>query len=197
MAFGDLDQAQRAFRAAIDLATPYRAVTIVRVIAGAHLAEIDRLTGRTTDAEANSRAVLQLADEAGLSENAECSVAHLTLGNALLDLGRRDEATRAIARGTELAQRMHYVAREQQANAANARLDQGARRPAAALVEPITGRELSVLRLLPTSLTPREIAAELYLSLNTIKTHTRALYRKLGVQSRHAAIEEGRRRHLI
>ena len=54
-----------------------------------------------------------------------------------------------------------------------------------------------MLQLLPTSLTPREMAAELYLSLNTIKTHTRALYRKLGVQSRHAAIEEARRRQLI
>jgi LuxR family transcriptional regulator, maltose regulon positive regulatory protein len=89
------------------------------------------------------------------------------------------------------------VAREHQAKAANARLSERGRAPAVAFVEPITGRELSVLRLLPTSLTPREIAGELYLSLNTIKTHTRALYRKLGVQSRHAAIEEARRRQLI
>ena len=197
MAFGDLDQAERAFRAAIDLAAPYN-VTIVAVIAGAHLAEIDRLKGRTAAAETNSRAVLRLADEAELSDNAECSVAHLTLGNVLLDLGRREEAELAISRGIALAERVPYVAREQQASAAKARLAGGVRRPATSdLLEPITGRELSVLRLLPTSLTPREIAGELYLSLNTIKTHTRALYRKLGVQSRHAAIEEARRRQLI
>ena len=54
-----------------------------------------------------------------------------------------------------------------------------------------------MLRLLPTSLTPREIASELYLSLNTIKTHSRAIYRKLGVQTRHEAIEEARRRKLL
>jgi LuxR family maltose regulon positive regulatory protein len=65
------------------------------------------------------------------------------------------------------------------------------------MVESLTGRELSVLRLLPSSLTPREIAGELYLSINTIKTHTRSLYRKLGVQTRHEAIEEARRQRLL
>ena len=90
------------------------------------------------------------------------------------------------------------MAREHQARAANERLATVTHRPQpAGLVEPITGREQSVLQLLPTSLTPREMAAELYVSLNTIKTHTRTLYRKLGVQSRHAAIEEARRRQLI
>jgi LuxR family transcriptional regulator, maltose regulon positive regulatory protein len=197
MASGDFEAAALAFRAAVDLAAPYRGITIVQVIAGAHLAEIDRLHGRTADAEANSRAVLELAERAGLDDNAECSVALLTLGNVLLDVGQREEAELVIARGTELAARMPYVAREHQAKAANARLSERGRAPAVAFVEPITGRELSVLRLLPTSLTPREIAGELYLSLNTIKTHTRALYRKLGVQSRHAAIEEARRRQLI
>jgi LuxR family maltose regulon positive regulatory protein len=41
------------------------------------------------------------------------------------------------------------------------------------------------------------MARELYLSVNTVKTHTRSLYRKLGVQSRHGAIEEARRRSLL
>jgi LuxR family maltose regulon positive regulatory protein len=65
------------------------------------------------------------------------------------------------------------------------------------MVEQLTGRELSVLRLLPSALTPREIAVELYLSLNTIKSHTRSIYRKLGVQTRHEAIEEARRQHVL
>jgi LuxR family maltose regulon positive regulatory protein len=139
-----------------------------------------------------------LAEEAGLADNPECTVARLTLRNVLLDLGRVDEAEREIALGAELARRHPYRARERQAHAAIERLGGAARRPPpAGLVEPITGRELSVLRLLPTSLTTRELAAELYLSLNTIKTHTRALYRKLGVRPRHAAIEEARRRQLI
>ena len=49
----------------------------------------------------------------------------------------------------------------------------------------------AVLRLLRGSLSLREIGQELYLSQNTIKTHTRAIYRKLGVSTRHDAIARG------
>jgi len=48
--------------------------------------------------------------------------------------------------------------------------------------------ELRVLRLLATSLTAREIAGELFISVNTAKTHTRALYQKLGTSSREDAV---------
>ena len=47
------------------------------------------------------------------------------------------------------------------------------------------------------ALTPREIAKELYLSPNTIKTHTRGIYRKLGVNTRHEAVEAARRVNLL
>ena len=55
------------------------------------------------------------------------------------------------------------------------------------LEEP-TGAELAVLRGLVDGLSRREIGARLYISLNTVKTHTRELYRKLGVGSRAEAI---------
>ena len=58
--------------------------------------------------------------------------------------------------------------------------------------EPLTEREQSVLRLLRGSLSNREIGQELYLSGNTIKTHIRSIYRKLGVSSRPDAVERGR-----
>ena len=48
-----------------------------------------------------------------------------------------------------------------------------------------------MLRLLRGSLSLREIGQELYLSQNTIKTHTQAIYRKLGVSTRHDAIARG------
>ena len=170
----------------------------MQLIARAHLAEIERQAGRKAAAEAASRAVLDFAEVSGLADNAECTVAYLTLGNVLLDEGRFEEAAEAINRGTELAGRIRYVARETAAAAANQRLAEVIpSRARTGLVEPLTGRELSVLRLLPTSLTPREIASELYLSLNTIKTHSRAIYRKLGVQTRHEAIEEARRKKLL
>ncbi len=64
------------------------------------------------------------------------------------------------------------------------------REPAQA--EPLTEREEAVLRLLRGTLSLHEIGQELFLSTNTIKTHTRAIYRKLGVTSRSGAVERGR-----
>jgi LuxR family maltose regulon positive regulatory protein len=61
------------------------------------------------------------------------------------------------------------------------------------LLEPLTEREATVLRLLRGTLSLREIGQELNLSPNTIKTHTRVIYRKLGVSTRREAIEKGRR----
>jgi ATP/maltotriose-dependent transcriptional regulator MalT len=55
-------------------------------------------------------------------------------------------------------------------------------------VEQPTLAELAVLRLLATGLSQREIGSELFLSMNTIKTHTRHLYGKLGVRSRNDAV---------
>jgi LuxR family maltose regulon positive regulatory protein len=49
-----------------------------------------------------------------------------------------------------------------------------------------------VLRYLPSNLRAPEIAAELYISLNTMKTHTRHIYLKLGVHSRTEAVEKAR-----
>jgi LuxR family maltose regulon positive regulatory protein len=56
------------------------------------------------------------------------------------------------------------------------------------LVDPLSERELDVLRLLRTDLSGPEIARELLVSLNTMRTHTKAIYMKLGVNSRRAAV---------
>lgn len=52
----------------------------------------------------------------------------------------------------------------------------------------LTPREQEILHLLRTSMTTQEIAGELHLSLNTVKTHLRAIYRKLGVPNRRSAV---------
>jgi LuxR family maltose regulon positive regulatory protein len=56
------------------------------------------------------------------------------------------------------------------------------------LVEPLSQRELDVLRLLRTDLSGPDIARELMISLSTLRTHTRNIYDKLGVSNRRAAI---------
>ncbi len=60
-------------------------------------------------------------------------------------------------------------------------------RPGAA-GDPLTARQVTVLRLLQGTLSLREIGQELYLSPNTVKTHTQAAYRKLGVSTRQDAV---------
>ena len=54
-----------------------------------------------------------------------------------------------------------------------------------------------MLRLLQGSLSLNEIASHLYVSHNTVKTHTSALYRKLGARSRAEAVQIGRSRQLV
>jgi LuxR family maltose regulon positive regulatory protein len=60
------------------------------------------------------------------------------------------------------------------------------------LAEPLSSRELEVLALIAEGLTNQEIAARLYLSLHTVKAHTRNIYAKLGVSSRTQAVARGR-----
>jgi LuxR family maltose regulon positive regulatory protein len=60
--------------------------------------------------------------------------------------------------------------------------------PQSAILEPLSERELEVLKLLGTELSGPEIADRLGVSLNTVRTHTKNIYGKLGVNSRRTAI---------
>jgi LuxR family maltose regulon positive regulatory protein len=65
------------------------------------------------------------------------------------------------------------------------------------IVEELTVREAAVLRLLPTGLSAREIGQELGVSRNTVKTHSKNLYRKLGATGRREAVARGRELGLL
>jgi len=69
--------------------------------------------------------------------------------------------------------------------------------PADAASVPLTDSERAVLRFLPSHMTNEEISQALFLSINTVKTHLRSAYRKLGVSSRREAIARGRRLGLL
>lgn len=64
--------------------------------------------------------------------------------------------------------------------------------PRPPVVQPLTDREMAVLKYLPTMLKSSEIAADLFVSVNTVKTHQRSIYRKLGVATRREAVETAR-----
>ena len=65
------------------------------------------------------------------------------------------------------------------------------------LVEPLSERELDVLRLLSSDLDGPDIARELSVSLNTMRTHTKNIYAKLGVTSRRAAVRQAQELDLL
>jgi LuxR family maltose regulon positive regulatory protein len=65
------------------------------------------------------------------------------------------------------------------------------------LVEPLSERELDVLRLLATDLDGPDIARQLFVSVNTMRTHTKSIYAKLGVNSRRAAVRRAEERGLL
>ena len=69
--------------------------------------------------------------------------------------------------------------------------------PQQSLVEPLSQRELEVLRLLDSELTGPEIARELYVTLNTLRTHTKRIFTKLDANTRAAAVHRARERGLI
>jgi LuxR family maltose regulon positive regulatory protein len=77
------------------------------------------------------------------------------------------------------------------------RADDGETRASTRPIEPLSGSEMRVLRYLPTNLSAPEIAAELSLSVNTVRTHMRHVYEKLGAHSRFEAVELARSLNLV
>ena len=65
------------------------------------------------------------------------------------------------------------------------------------LIEPLSGREVDVLRLLASDLGGPDIARQLVVSLNTVRTHTKNIYAKLGVNNRRAAVRRAEELHLL
>jgi LuxR family maltose regulon positive regulatory protein len=65
------------------------------------------------------------------------------------------------------------------------------------VIEPLSPRERAVLRFLPTMMSNQEIAAELFVSVNTVKTHLKAIYRKLDVADRREAVRRARMLELL
>jgi LuxR family transcriptional regulator, maltose regulon positive regulatory protein len=70
-------------------------------------------------------------------------------------------------------------------------------RRAAERGDTLSNKERVVLRYLPTMMPNREIAAELFVSVNTVKTHLKSIYRKLDTTSRRETVERARELRLI
>jgi len=121
----------------------------------------------------------------------------LRLAPVLASLGDRTQAIAVLGEARQLLD-----SRPDGAEAQRARLEGLERRLAvtrrpAVSGEQLTGREQDVLRMLQSTLSLRDISRELYVSPNTVKTHTRMLYRKLDVSDRQEAVARGRELGLL
>ena len=194
---GDIDRAIDAYRVARPL--------LLR--AGNHLAvaDITRNVARLEARRGRLRAALDACDqavaEAAAAEMRDApalAAVHLARAEVLERLGEAG-ADEAAERALELATRGGDVATLRDARALRARLaarrsavDGRHARTSAELVEPLTERELEVLRLVAAGRSNRQIAAELYLALGTVKAHVHAISGKLGAANRVEAIVRAR-----
>ncbi|MEO6158289.1 MAG: LuxR C-terminal-related transcriptional regulator [Ilumatobacteraceae bacterium] len=159
------------------------------------------IRGRTASNPESARTDATHAVELARRATTDLSLAYVlaTCGDTLLDLGDTSgttlvvEARERIDRCTDPGIAGRYLARvESRHHLASSPPD-----PARSIRVQLTERELAVLRYLPTRLSQREISAELYVSLNTVKTHCNAIFRKLYVNDRRSAVQAARDRHLL
>jgi LuxR family maltose regulon positive regulatory protein len=131
----------------------------------------------------------------------ELTYALVMLAELRRELGDRPGARELVLEARELLSRCPepgtLVRRlvEQSETSLRLVVDLSAGRPV--VTDELTAREQAVLELLPTGLSSREIGDELGISRDTVKTHTRRLYQKLGVSSRRSAVARGRELGLL
>jgi LuxR family maltose regulon positive regulatory protein len=149
----------------------------------------------------SARADVTHALEIGRRATTDLGLAYVltTCGDTLLDLG--DDAGAALI--TEARARINrcadpglaglHLTRVESRHHLQSRSTDRARSDTVQLTE----RELAVLHYMPTKLSQRNIAGALYVSMNTVKTHSNAIFRKLGVSDRKSAVQAARERHLL
>ena len=118
--------------------------------------------------------------------------ATLTLAQVVLDQGNRGRAERLIGEARSVLTELPDGADAQRARVDALERQLAGPRRVSALAEPLTEREEAVLRLFDGDRSLRKIAKELFVELNTVKTHTQSIYRKLGVSDRQDAVARGR-----
>jgi LuxR family transcriptional regulator, maltose regulon positive regulatory protein len=173
--------------------------------------------GEAADGEARARRVTRRSG-APLDLQVE---GHLLAAACALTLSRPESAAAAVDEALRLAsperirrpfdeapRRIRALLQQRDAHAAHrlsgGRPDAGgggavplARAPEVLTVQPLTDRELDVLGYLDALLPTQEIAARMYVSVNTVKSHVRAILRKLAVERRNEAVRRARELGLI
>ena len=194
---GDLDSAERRAREALRYAEEERHAEFPHA-AGAHTALAQVLVARGDVDEAWREAARGV--ELARRGRAPTEIAHSVLVQGEVALARQDaDAAAAVARdGRALLGSTSDPGRlADRLLALEEALPRSAPPGPSGGEAELTGRELAVLRRLAGLESAREIASELYVSHNTIKTQIRSIYRKLGVATRAEAVARARERGLL
>jgi LuxR family maltose regulon positive regulatory protein len=171
------------------------------ICSSAHIARgrLLRHDRRLPQAQAELERAVSLARRgAGLVELTHTLTA---LAELRLELGDRRAARELLVEARELLARAAEPGTlaprlvERSERALRLVLDVSGARPV--VTDELTAREQAVLRLLPTGLSAREIGDELGISRDTVKTHTKRIYQKLGVSKRPNAVSRGRELGLL
>jgi LuxR family transcriptional regulator, maltose regulon positive regulatory protein len=152
---------------------------------------------QSTRAEAWVNAALAhdaAADEAGALDAIERALAEAEPGNMQRAFLVHGAAITPLLERHRRAGTSHRALLE---DVLTALAQHGDGRPVATLPETLSDREAAVLSYLPTMMSNQEIAAELFVSVNTVKTHLKAIYRKLDVEDRRGAVRRARELALL
>jgi LuxR family transcriptional regulator, maltose regulon positive regulatory protein len=194
---GDLDAARRVCAEVADAAA--EAERTWGAGAAAAVAILRRAEGRILTATNPAAALSVLHRAVTLAEAwgppVAIVAALISLAEAQWATGNHPGARLSLDRAREAAEEIprHFTAqRLRELEVRIGRSAGSAARRRAVLAEELTDRELAVLRALRSPLSAREIGAELYLSINTVKGYKKSLYRKLGVVTREDAVRRGR-----
>ena len=190
---GDPSSAERYAREAVDLAdahgvSPTASGAFARVVLGGLLAEMGNASEGAGLLEATMAAVRTFREPLSLADTL------LELTRARCILGQREEAVRSFEEADAIIDGM---ADPGYLTITRRELARELFGPSQALGEPLSARELDVLRLLADGLSKREAGDRLFVSYNTVHSHVRAIYRKLGVTSRADAIDRARKQGLL
>jgi LuxR family transcriptional regulator, maltose regulon positive regulatory protein len=192
---GRLEQAQATAWATRDLTADPAAglghspqAPLASIATGAVHAGYGRLAQARAEFEAAQRSRRRWP---GLSPWADLEI-QLRLAPVLHELGDRSGAAALLSQAAALLDSFPDGADVQRERLARLERRLAGRAAPGSLSDPLTERELRVLRLLRAALSLREIGQELHLSVNTIKSHTRAIYRKLGASGRDDAVARAR-----
>jgi len=184
---GDLDRAQDLLD---DLPTDTRRTLLEArlALAAGRPERADALLSGVSDIDGDRRRLLEVAAlRARVTAAGGDLAATRQILNEVAEVAQREGAVRVfLDEGFDILDLVPSAATERS-------------RPVAGntLVEALSEREMSVLRYLPSRLSNREIGDELYVSLNTVKSHLKTIYRKLDVDRRDAAVRRARQLGLL